>query len=146
MVMKKIKLLRRKIFIREKDFREIVYPQSFQCGYHRSTFIELSLRDVVKDMSWQILTGKKIMDSIFLSRRELILGNDIIKSLINDSSKELEKFARTYISFLQTSGQLYGATYKNWNWKFEHDSIYIRPRSNVPWDKLGLAILERDCF
>lgn len=137
------KICKRKVAIREKDFNEILKREALACGYTNAEWHPCSMNEISKEVMFMILKEHKF-DGIFLSEKDL-KAYDIARFPIERwKADNLEHSSRLYLQHLQYSKKLYNPRYKNWYWKFENDYIYIRAYKNIPWQRIGFAILTRE--
>lgn len=133
-----MKKLRRQVFIREKDFYDRLLPDAYRVGYDSAEFIPITIPGLAKEMTWQLLQGKDVGNSMFISTRE----ESIVSELLDSISDE-ERTARIYLHFLMHHKQLYNPNYKKWAWKYVPESgILLRYKSNTDWSPLGIAVLK----
>lgn len=137
------KTLRRTVWCRQRDFESRLQIDAIRFGYHRADWDILSIEDLKKRATWQLLRGKPLSDDPFFSSRDYRLrleSNNIFLATMNES----EKFARHYIEHLRRNKELYNPKWINWAWRYDSDSVKIRYRVDRDWEPLGLAVLERD--
>lgn len=132
------KLLRRRVFCRETDFKTNIKPHCEEVGYHRWSWEPISIERAEKEVAWCILKGQSFPDEYFFSSRE----KDFESWTFTKSNDEL--FGRRYLLYVKTSKQLYNHRWEHWSWNFNNDQIQIRYFENKPWVPLGIATVERD--
>ena len=139
------KTLRRRVILRQRDYIKL-YREAMACGYHRADWQPVDYDALHQEMTWAVLCGIELQDTVFFSARELRYQNSLSdwqRSLMKVIDDE-EKFMRQYIHWLKASKRLYNDRWQHWSWKFEDHSIMIRWNSNRDYEQLGVATLERD--
>jgi hypothetical protein len=141
----KRKTMRRRVVLRERDYFKL-HREAMDCGYHRTDWQPVTYQALHQEMTWAVLCGAEMKDTVFFSTRELRYQNSLTdwqRSLMKVIDDE-EKFMRQYIHWLQFSRCLYNDRWQHWSWKFDDHSIKIRYRQNQDYEPLGIATLERD--
>lgn len=139
------RLLRRRVILRERDYFQL-HREAMACGYHRTSWEPVTYQALHQEMTWAVLRGTEMQDTVFFSARELRYRDSLSdwqKSLMKVIDDE-EKFMRQYIHWLKASKRLYNDRWQHWSWKFEDHSIKIRWAKNRDYEPLGVATLERD--
>ena len=138
------KLLRRRVYCRETDFKKHIRPNCAAVGYHRWSWEPVRINRARGEIEWNILKGEiTLPEDYFVGNRDFVYADtpnefwDLVK--IED-----ELFGRRFLNYIQRKGQLYNPKWKNWSWNFEKDMISIRYYRNKPWVPLGIATVERD--
>lgn len=139
------KILRRRVILRERDYFQL-HREALACDYHRTAWGPVTYQALHQEMTWAVLRGTEMQDTVFFSARELRYRDSLSdwqQSLMKVIDDE-EKFMRQYIHWLQASKRLYNPRWKDWSWKFDDHLIKIRWARNREYESLGVATLERD--
>ena len=139
------RLLRRRVILRERDYFKL-HREALACGYHRTSWDLVTYQALHQEMTWAVLRGAELEDTVFFSVRELRYKDSLSdwqQSLMKVIDNE-EKFMRQYIHWLKASKRLYNDRWQHWSWKFDEHTIKIRWAQNREYEPLGVATLERD--
>lgn len=138
------KLLRRRVYCRETDFKKDIRPKCASVGYHRWSWEPISIERIRGEIAWNILKNNiKLPEDYFIGNRDFVYASmpnefwDLVKS-------EDELFGRRFLNYIQHKGSLYNKRWRHWSWNFKDDMIHIRYFADKPWVPMGIAVVERD--
>jgi hypothetical protein len=125
-----IKLLKRKIFIREYDFNKIKTKATIKTDRHgalydRATFVPITKDDLEKEYILHLLTKDENDNKSAMNN---LKPTDYPKSYLWDIRKKM-----------------YDEDYINWNSRFDDNGyLVVRYNKSTPETKLGWGIFEKD--
>lgn len=130
-----MKLLRRRVYLRECDFTRYILPKAFKIGYHRVEWDLLTIDEISKDMTIRILKDQV---------RKSVLRFPTGRGSFDTGNTEEGALALKYVNQLQIHKELYNPRWNEWYWRYHDGFVELRYHSQHDWRPLGVVTLERD--